>query len=246
MIHNIDGVEISIIDEWKNIAISLSGGADSAFLAYIICQLVKDNNKTIHIISHIRMWKSRPWQEYDSLGVYNYLVKKFPSISFKRYTNFIAPDLEWSSKGPSIIDEYGKTVSGDNIQIRAFSEYVCHYNKVDAYFNAVTRNPRDVDFEGLSTRSIELTENNAHLKKMMHMGVLACHPFRFIEKDWIIKQYKDHNLLDLLSITRSCEGDFKNLDYTSYIPNQSVPICNECFWCKERNWAINKRGITCE
>ena len=246
MMHNIDGVEVPFVNEWKNIAVSLSGGADSALLANTLCELAKDNDTTIHIISHIRMWKSRPWQEYDSLGVYNYLVKKFPTVRFKRYTNFIAPDLEWGSKGPNIVDEYGKTVSGDNIQIRSFSEYVCYYNRVDAYFNAVTRNPRDVDFQGLHTRSIELTEDNAHLKSMIHMGILICHPFRFTEKDWVMKQYRDRDLLDLLKITRSCEGDFEDLDYNNYIPNQSVPVCNECFWCKERNWAMAKQGIICE
>jgi len=59
-------------------------------------------------------------------------------------------------------------------------------------------------------------------------------------KDWIIKKYDEENILDLLNITRSCEGEFEDLDYTTYTPGQTVPICGECFWCKEREWAIEQ------
>jgi hypothetical protein len=238
---DIDGVNIPFSKEWKKIAISVSGGADSALLAYIICELF--TNIEIHIISHTRMWKSRPWQQYDSIKIYNYLESKFTNHTFKRHTNHVAPDIEWGSVGPSFKDEYGKIVSGDNAQIRSYNEYICYHEKVDAFFNAVTRNPKNVNFEGLHTRSIDPNENNSHLVLMEHMGFIVSHPFRFIEKDWVIKQYKDKNLLELLNITRSCEGEFINLDYKSYIPYQDVPICNECFWCKERNWAFKQNGL---
>jgi len=76
---------------------------------------------------------------------------------------------------------------------------------------------------------------------MTHMGRTAVHPFRFIEKSWIIKQYKDLGLQKLFDITRSCEGTFKKLDYKNYKPGQKVPICGECFWCKERAWAIEQQ-----
>ena len=71
--------------QWKSLAISLSGGADSALLCYILADLVtkhKLKNFTIHVISHIRCWKTRPWQENDSLKVYAWLVGKFKDIKF--------------------------------------------------------------------------------------------------------------------------------------------------------------------
>ena len=75
---------------------------------------------------------------------------------------------------------------------------------------------------------------------MKHMGIDICHPFVYTTKDWIIKQYYENNIEDLLDITRSCEGEFDGLDYTSYTPGQDIPICGECFWCKEREWAIEQ------
>jgi len=234
--HNIDGVDIPFNSDWKNIAISSSGGADSTLLAYILCELIKDKDIHLHFISHIRMWKTRPWQEYDSLKVFEYLNSKY-NIAMTRYTNFIAPDIEYGNIGPSIKDEYGKMVSGDNIQIRSYSEYICHKYNIDAYYNAVTRNPKNVDFAGMAERDIDPTENNKHLSEMLHMNKYAFHPFRFTQKDWVVKQYKKFNLMDLFEITRSCEGEFDNIDYTNYVPYQYVPTCGKCFWCRERNWA---------
>lgn len=239
MIHyNIDGVNIPFDKKWNSIAISLSGGADSALLAFLLCNLV--TIQKVHVISHNRMWKTRPWQSYDSKRVYDWLTSKFSNIEFVRHTNFIAPDVEYGNMGPGIKDEYGKMVSGDNAQIRAFSEYICHYNKIDAYYNAVTRNPREIDLGGMTERDVERTENNQHLEIMKHMDVWALHPFRFVEKSWVIGQYIRLGITDLFDITRSCEGEFDNINYKSYSQGQYVPICGTCFWCKEREWAIEQ------
>jgi len=237
-LHNIDGVEIPFDSNWSNIAISVSGGADSALLAYLLCSINK--NSTVHVISHIRMWKTRPWQQWDSVGVYNWLKIQFPSIKFRRYTNFIAPELEYGNIGPSLIDEYGKAVSGDNIQQRAYAEYICHTQAIDAYYNAVTCNPSLVGFKGMLERELVRTEDNKHLEFMIHMGRVASHPFRFVDKSWVLKQYKRLGIEDLFEKTRSCEGEFKNINYETYTPGQYVPVCGECFWCKEREWAINE------
>jgi 7-cyano-7-deazaguanine synthase in queuosine biosynthesis len=138
------------------------------------------------------------------------------------------------------MDEYGKLVSGDNAEIRAFAEYICHTYDIDIYYNAVTRNPKDVEFKGMPSRDVDATEENKHLELTRHMGRLAAHPFRFIEKSHIVRKYRELGIMDLFDITRSCEGTFDNLDYRSYTVRQHVPICGQCFWCKEREWAIEQ------
>lgn len=240
MEHRIGNITIPFDENWSRIAISLSGGADSALLAYILCKLALQLNPkiSIHIISHIRCWKTKPWQEYDSLRVYNYLSQKFNLFNWYRHTNFIAPDLEYGVTGPSLTDEYNKKVSGDNIQIRAYSEYICTKYKINAYYNGVTRNPKK-EFAGKMTeRDIDLNDDNQHLRIMKHMDVYAIHPFRFVDKSWVMTQYKEFGISDLLDLTRSCEGEFSNITYKNYRSGQYVPTCGECFWCQERNWAI--------
>ena len=240
--YNVDGVEIPLSSDWKNIAISVSGGADSALLAYLVCDYIRKQdleNIKVHIISHVRCWKTRPWQKYDSLRVYNWLIQEFKKINFERHTNFIAPELEYGNIGPCLKDEYNKLVSGDNIEQRAFAEYICHWENCDAYYNAVTRNPKGHDFDGMVERNIEPSEDNQHLRIMQHMNKWAIHPFRFVEKSWVVKQYIRLDLMSLFEQTRSCEGEFNDIDYQTYTPGQYVPTCGKCFWCKERQWAID-------
>lgn len=237
--YNIDNVKIPFNSNWKNIAVSVSGGADSAMLLYLLNKILPEQTE-IHVITHIRMWKTRPWQEEVSRGVYDYFVKNFPQRKFHRHTNFIAPDIEYANIGTGLTDEYGKQVSGDNIQLRAFSEYVCFYNNIEGHYNAVTRNPVGLDLGGMPERDLEKTDNNEHLEIMQHLGIYVMHPFRFVDKSWVLKQYKNLNIMDLFNITRSCEGDIDGIDYRSYKPKQDVPTCGICFWCKERNWALEQ------
>lgn len=239
-LYNIDELEIPFDPNWKNVAVSVSGGADSALLAFLICNLARKHNTTIHIINHIRMWKNRPWQKHDADKVYNWMFQKFYHLKFIRHTNFIAPDIEYGNIGPNLTDEYGKQVSGDNIQQRSYAEYICHNNDIDAYYNAVTRNPTLAQFNGMKERDIDPSPENEHLRIMKHMDIWAIHPFRFVDKSWVIKQYKRLGIWDLFEITRSCEGEFDSINYTNYTPGQYVPTCGTCFWCKEREWAIEQ------
>lgn len=230
---------VNVDKSWKKIGISISGGADSALLAYLICM---QTDAEIHVVSQVRGWKTKPWQRQNSLDVYRWLVNRFHNLSFRRHEGFIPPDLEWGNKGPTIEDEYGKLKSGNQIILRSHNEYIIHKEGLDAWFAAVNKNP-DVPFEG----ALE-DRDEGHLPLVMkHMGIDICHPFVYTMKDWIIKQYYDHDILDLLNLTRSCEGDkndypevFGDLDYQTYTPGQYVPECKQCFWCKERDWAISK------
>jgi hypothetical protein len=226
--------------EWKNIGISVSGGADSALLAYLLCSKIE--NTQVHILSHVRMWKTRPWQRYDSINVYTWLCEKFPHIKFKRHENFIPPDLEYGSKGAYIEDEYGQTRSGDQIIVRAHAEWIAVTEHLDAWYAGKTKNPSDVTItKGMPDRNPVVEDPNELVK--IHNGVTVCHPFLYTEKDWIVAQYVKHDILDLLNITRSCEGDFLDLDYTNYVPGSIVPECGQCFWCQERRWAKEKNNV---
>lgn len=240
-LHNIDGVNIPFDKSWKNIAISVSGGADSALLAYLLCDLAKENDTTIHIINHVRCWKTKPWQQDDADRVYNWLFQRFYHTKFVRHTNFIAPELEYGNIGPNLTDEYGKKVSGDNIEQRAYAEYICHTHNISAYYNAVTRNPKGIDLSGMPERNIELTDDNKHLEYMIHMDRVASHPFRFVDKAWVLAQYIRLDITELFDLTRSCEGVFDHINYETYKRGQIVPLCGKCFWCKERMWAIEQQ-----
>jgi len=224
-------MELYLNPKWSRIGISISGGADSALLAFLVCS---NSDAEIHFTNQIRLWKTRPWQEHVADRVIDWFRNNFKN-TFHIHRNLIPPELEWGNKGPTIVDEYGKLKSGNQIILRSHNEYIAHKYKLDALYGGINQNP-DVAIPGaLSDR------DKGHIPAyFFHDGIHICHPFVHTKKDWIIKQYYENNILDLLNLTRSCEGEFEGLDYKTYLPGQEVPICGQCFWCKEREWAIEK------
>jgi len=223
-------MKLFVNPEWKRIGISLSGGADSALLAYLV---MSKTDADIYFTTQVRMWKTRPWQRYIAQDVVGWFRKKFNN-RIEHIEGFIPPEME-EPHTTYITDEYGKTKPGNRIILRAHNEYIAHTYKLDAWFAGVNKNP-DIDIPG----SLEERNKGVLPLHTTHMGIDICHPFVYTKKDWIIQQYYDLNITDLLDITRSCEGEFDDLDYTTYTPRQIVPTCGECFWCKEREWAIEK------
>lgn len=242
--HEIDGLIFPFNPEWKTVAVNLSGGADSAMCANLLATIISDNSydTRVHIISHSRVWRNRPWQAHVQISVYEKLKEMFPEVIGNRIENFIPPQLEESSSGKTLVD--GK--SGDRVIVSEFNHYAAWRYKLDTSYNAVTANPTESDFfhEKMPhdrQYDIETLETNVMLRGDTIL------PFKFIAKDWIVKQYYERNLLDLFNLTRSCEGDITTNpelftdDYTSYVHGVShLPSCNSCFWCAERSWAIDK------
>ncbi len=241
-IDEFNGLIMPFHPRWRNISLALSGGADSALLLYLLCKKILDTKAkvTVHLVCNIRCWKTRPWQKPVRENVVEYFTKRYPEIDFRVHENFVPPELEHGFSGQQLVDEYGKTVSGDTMELRAWAEYVSFHNNVDAYFNAVTKNP-EVDLEGkLQARDVDVTPENFRLMVMNHLGILAVHPFRFLDKSWVIQQYKNLGITRLLDRTRSCEGEFEGVDYRTYKRGDYVSTCGKCFWCLEREWAIEQ------
>lgn len=224
-------MELYLNPKWTKIGISISGGADSALLSFLICS---KSDAEIHFTNQIRLWRTRPWQEHVADQVIEWFKKRFNN-TFVVHKNLIPPELEWADKGPNILDEYGKLKSGNQIILRSHNEYIANKYKLDALYGGVNLNP-DISISG----SLSDRDKGHVLPYFEHDGISVCHPFVYTKKDWIIKQYYENNILDLLDLTRSCEGEFEGLNYKTYIPGQLVPICGKCFWCKEREWALEK------
>lgn len=248
-LNNVDGVYFVINPTWTKIVVSMSGGADSALVAYQLSRIIDEKKLDIevHVISNIRMWHSRPWQPYISMQVLEYLKNKFPSIKYTRHENFIAPDIEFGNIGAIIPDKYGRLKSGCQISARSFMEYVVAANKINAAYDGVTLNPPvNFDIDGMSDRTIEGLDTTSLKDSIAYISTYNAYmisPVKFVSKDWIVKQYKDYNILDLFNITRSCEGEFSDITFNTYTPGQYVPVCGKCFWCQERNWAMAQNNL---
>lgn len=230
--------------KWKRIGVNLSGGADSALLTFLLCKIIDDNDldTQVDIITYQRCWETRPWQGYIAQQVYMWLMNKFPKIMHKRHLTYIPPELEHGVIGP-IVD--GR--SGDQIIVGSYNKFAAWNYKLDAVFNATSKNPDDLREDRMRNRDKDAEDGNLLDLWRPSKGVecVFVHPFKFVKKDWIIAQYHLYNILDLYYTTRSCEGDINHHDnvraavpsFKHYKDGMKVPECKQCWWCEERAWA---------
>lgn len=239
-----DGVDIPLNPCWNKIAVMVSGGADSASLAYILCAEIEKNKHkcTVDILSSHRCWETRPWQADISLRVFNWLKDRFPNIIGERFTTFVAPQLEHGVSG-----EIFENRSGEQVLMTEFNNYMAHTNGYNAVYNGTTANlpgyngQRMLNRDEGSTKWVGIARTG---------GWWNLQPYAHVPKDWVIKQYKDLNILDFLKLTRSCEGDSNierthfGMDATWYRHTKIIPDeCGVCYWCVERQWAMEKNEL---
>jgi hypothetical protein len=258
------GVIIPFNKTWKAISVRLSGGADSALLTYILCKIITEHNLDceIHAISFIRNWATRPWQDHVSQTVFNKLAGMFTNIKFVRHPGFIPPSIEHGALGGPIVpfkeDGIIKYETGEAIVMQDFDKFVAGTYKTRASYVGITSNPPIQE-----SKRRELPERNLNLDTISLRKLLSYNiqynswyvvPLRYISKDWVVSQFKDENILDLYSLTRSCEGDITEHHeltaivptFNDYKPGMFIPTCNKCWWCWERNWAEVTVGLKSE
>lgn len=243
-LHRINGLDIPFSKNWKKIGINVSGGADSACLAMLLGKIIKDNSYDckIHVITFNRCWDTRPWQAPVALNVFNKLKEIYSGLIVDRHINYIPPELEWGNTGGPILN--GR--SGDQIEGASFNSFISYTQKLDAVFNATSKNPGEDGFDNRLLKRDKDPENG-ELSDLLYIKrkVYFCHPFRFVKKNWIVAQYFLHDMVELYNTTRSCEGDLNDSKakkffpggLEDYEPGMDVPVCGSCFWCLEKEWA---------
>lgn len=223
ILKNMAGIDIPFDDSWKAIAVDVSGGADSALLLYLLASHISKNNLDIkiHTISHVRMWRTRPWQGYYKNRILDTFRIMFPTINFQRHENFIPPEIEMGSIG-CIIPVRGEMKSGDQIESGMYSRYVCKTNKIDASFGSTTANPRslhkaggapdrDVDYSTMTELPLHRMVDPISMATFTNKVPVLFEPFTFLEKDVLLSKYKELGVVDLFELTRSCEGESTEL-----------------------------------
>jgi hypothetical protein len=245
-------LKIPFNNNWNKIAINLSGGADSACLAMLLCNHIQNLNlpTKVYIITYIRCWNTRPWQQPVAVNVYNNLKNLYPDIIQDQIFCYIPPELEHGAIG-NIIDNR----SADQITVSSFNEYAAFVHKFNAIFNATSKNPSGTEFEDrMKNRDIDIDSAALHDLLYIKKEVVYSMPFKYVEKDWIVAQYKIFDQWKLFESTRSCEGDFVTSSeiqktvssLNDYVPGDDVHKCGLCFWCKERQWALRNLDVIIE
>jgi tRNA(Ile)-lysidine synthase TilS/MesJ len=240
--HNINGLPILFNEKTKNILLNFSGGADSSLLLYLLCNYIKDNNyKTkIYPITYLRFADSKPWLEKVAVNVYNYLKEMFPDVIQEQIWGFIPNEFETvkisALKNSKLDEEFpSNDMHCDVLCTVRYQEYIMKKYNIDYVYSGTTANPENFIEGEPSFKNISVSKDNIDWA----IKGPAINPFAFVQKNWIMAQYHNLNLHELLDITRSCSADTLILGL-KWLYNNKIPHeCGVCFFCKEKEWAKN-------
>ena len=204
----INSVNIPLFD--GKVGLSMSGGADSSLLLYI---LLSNKKETLEVFTLAADLKGR--------------------ISAKIAANVIDNCIELT--GNNNVNHHVVYVDEQNdeklfrLPLEMLSE-----KKITMMYTGVTANPPKEIADNFLT-PIDNSEQNSR-DPLTHRPIINgdwCCPFFNIDKIKIAEMYESLGLLEtLFPLTRSCE--------LKYPPSNFLSHCDNCWWCKERFWGFKR------
>jgi len=213
------------------IALSLSGGADSTILAYIVAKDIVDKESNTRILPFTRRRpypanNPRDWNISRASDVINKITEVLGKNVFLDHYIEQQPYGQLEKQTP--IEEKEHLI----ILHEQLGEKITAMPNVKTwkYYYGVTANPSYEEMKNnnfLSEWRVQDRDNKNRKKRNTR-------PFDLVDKKFISELYEQTGMLDILfPLTFSCEGDYNiSKNYTTH--------CEECWWCKERFWAFGR------
>jgi hypothetical protein len=215
---------IAVPKHVKKLGISMSGGADSSMLCYLVVKYLMITDRHDVVIHPVTCnWGVRPW----SIGAAKNAVKFIANhTGFKNFGQHYKFHI---SKEDCTTDDFKEKLFGVNTSFMFGNELIDHI------FGGKTKNPPKEVMDTFYDKNFQSDRVEPTLENVYKSPVDTV-PFAMVDKRFIIEQYrKEKALFDILlnKITRSCEGDEVTTEnYTN--------TCGKCWWCEERAWAIEQ------
>jgi hypothetical protein len=273
MAHVINGVPIIFDKRNKDISVTLSGGADSTMLLYLLCTIIRSLaiKTRIHCITLLRFTEDRIYLEDVVEDVVSYMRAKFPDIEILQHKGFVPTalemmplaDLRTGLERVGAISDFEEVMkrgaTADVYAVASYSSYIRNRYKIGWQYDGTTTNPEHTADGKLTPvfrnpRELTLTDLRGawNLSRWYYSleepnYTYLNSPFEFIQKNWVMAQYKNFGIEDLLELTRSCEGSTTRLNGKfgegNWTTRGSDYVCGSCFFCDERQWGIDNSNI---
>lgn len=209
-----DKIELYIPEKYKKLGISISGGADSALMTYLLFDHISKNNlpHEIYFVSGVIKSKGK-WKKLFIEEIVEFMRDRYPTVIVKKHDIVFVDELQ------EMFD-----VEKDMLK----------NGVVDIFLNATTKNPPYEDLVKHDMLDGRLLDRDEKYRENWRneLGGTVYKPFINVNKKFISQCYKDLGLLDdLFNMTISCE---KRLGENNF---DETP-CKKCWWCKEKKWAF--------
>lgn len=222
-------VDFDISEEYKKVAVSCSGGADSSILLYIVVKYLKDNNRndtTVSVLTCANDFKHR-WNARKAADVINYIIDKLEWNQFDTHYTYYRDFQDF---------KYFQEVEN-----KLFID-----NRIDLVIRGLTCNPKQsgpIFIENFENQMIDITSTGLDIRNNIDANNFKKNstgswyaPFVNVDKRFIKSMYEQNNVMDLFNMTRSCEavpGKLYDIEF------ENTP-CGTCWWCLERKWAFGE------
>tara|TARA_B100001057_G_scaffold487273_1_gene569747 strand:+ start:129 stop:806 length:678 start_codon:yes stop_codon:yes gene_type:complete len=201
----------------KTIGISMSGGADSTMLCYLLAKSISNDKLNISIQPYNGYDINLPGDSNKIPYIISYIRNKFPDV-----------DLKWSM---TVVFSNPEHKDIKNIFIQDLYKKMLHKNFDERVVGITPGPPIEVQ------KKFKVAGQQQKIKRLPGYHLydevtdFAKHssgPFKSVDKRFVIQCYKDFDLIDLLENTTSCTE------------KQKCTSEPKCWWCQEREWAIKE------
>lgn len=243
--HN--NVTIDFFDDFEEmptqILISISGGLDSASLAYLICTHYPD----IELIPYCCKVVDQPFDALCAIDIVQWLIERFPDNNINELDVYDVDDLDPQGliDCAAILKENAdngtpmgyrsprgllKTVLIDKVTIALTNKYPGVLRCSGMTANPPIDEMKRLGFYEIAERRRDRGEGIDDIDTLSFCKMYQ--PFLNVDKKFIADIYKTHGLLEsLVPLTSSCVGVREETDYFT-------KPCETCFWCNEKLWAF--------
>ena len=206
----------------KVIGISMSGGADSTMLCYLLARTISEKRLNIIIQPYNGYDMDIPHDSEKVPNIIEYIRKKFPMVEIRWPIAVVYKTLDKEGK-------YDPSINSKNFYIRTLRDKLIECKVFDMLFIAITLGPSlevQQKFKSLGENDIRRIKGY-YLYNEVEEAEEDTAPFKNIDKRFILQCYKDFGMFRVLNeMTESCtEPDGK---------------CGKCWWDLERKWAIEQ------
>lgn len=230
--------QINLFDDCKyfnktnDINVSVSGGADSALMLWMIFKEFSEKNIQKNLLVST-MWASKsirdgmPSNLQAANDVVKYVSGCFPDVKYKRFIyhsdiNFIPYQTQEKKT------EYKKIKLKEDKKFH--NEMQKQFDTLPLHIWGETSNPEKGDrvaFKMDNSREYRRDPGNPFLEQKFMNNRSRWAPFIKFTKRFLSEIYKEYHLMDLFALTESCVG----------LNTKGLP-CKQCWWCNEKYWAF--------
>jgi len=246
-------IEFNLPPHRKQVIIKMSGGADSAILAYCLALYKKEERPDLKLyVVTLNSVAPRNYHVKNAKRVMD-KITELTGVEFERhYTkDLVEPGFddttlsteEWRKASPytrtsaEMVKELKKEIQIDNDP----KNRPLHYSGItknpptslsmfyeDWYASNGIKGNWITERDANTIREEGSEENNEYWRQ----------PFTNIDKRAVYQLYAINNVVDdLFPLTRSCESDAKGQQILDGGPEEH---CGKCWWCLERQWAFGR------